>query len=326
MSTSDHAIICAYEFTKSGKGIPLEGHAVADMVRAQKLAWVHLDATHEETPKWLHTHINYIDNLIIDALLEEETRPRINEQKDGMLIILRGVNMHEGADPEDMISIRLWIDEHRIISTQKRHLMAIDDIRKALDNEHGPKNAADFLVMLINNLIQRMDQVIADLDSDTDEIEETILDTPELEDRHKIIDIRRRAIILKRYFTPQREVLNYLRSTNIRWLDQSHKRQLQENTDRMTRYIDDLDAIRERAQIVKDELANIIADRMNKNMYVLSVVAAIFLPLSFLTGLLGINVGGMPGADNKEAFWIVCGICATFIITLSIYFKRKKWL
>ena len=112
---------------------------------------------------------------------------------------------------------------------------------------------------------------------------------------------------------------------DIKWLDESHKRHLQEAYNHVTRYVEDLDAIRERAHIVKDELANMLADKLNRNMYVLSVIAAIFLPLGFLTGLLGINVGGIPGAENTSAFVIFCTILAIIVIAQIIVFKRFKW-
>ena len=83
--------------------------------------------------------------------------------------------------------------------------------------------------------------------------------------------------------------------------------------------------IRERAQVVKDELQNMLADRLNKNMYVLSVIAAIFLPLGFLTGLLGINVGGIPGADNSMSFLIFCGILTAIVVFQIWLFKKMKW-
>lgn len=103
-----------------------------------------------------------------------------------------------------------------------------------------------------------------------------------------------------------------------------HRRQLHENQDRLTRYVEDLDAVRERAQIVKDELANALTNKMNRNTYVLSIVAAIFLPLGFLTGLLGINVGGIPGVDNDAAFWVVSATCAGFVILLTVIFRWFK--
>lgn len=322
---SDH-ILCAYELDGTGRGIPLSGKDISHKLEATELAWVHLDARHEATRPWLEEHVSYLDPFILDALLAEETRPRIMEHKDGMLVILRGVNLNENAEPEDMISIRLWIDSHRIISTRQRKLRAVSDLRDRLDTGYGPKDAGDFLATLSARLFERMEPVILELDERTDTVEAEIIDTPDTKFRHEITDIRKMAIILRRYIAPQKDVLYHLKSTEQNWISTSNKRQIHESLDRVTRYIEDLDAIRERAQIVKDELANILADKMNKNMYVLSVVAAIFLPLGFLTGLLGINVGGMPGAENDVAFWIVCLLCLLSAGGLIGLFKLLKWI
>lgn len=319
-------ILFSYGFDGQGKGTHLEGQAIADTARSDRLAWVHMNARHADTRHWLRENASYLDDIILDALLADETRPRITEINDGLLMILRGVNLNEDARPEDMISIRIWIDPYRIITTQRRNSKAVGDIRELLENGNGPRNAADFLTLLTTRLFIRMEPTVLTLDERTDSVEEAVMDDPKIEERQEIIDIRKQAIILRRYLSPQRDAIANLRNTEIPWLDKIHKRQLQENFDRLSRYVEDLDAIRERAQIVKDELSNVMADKMNKNMYTLSVVAAIFLPLSFLTGLLGINVGGMPGAGNDGAFWIVCGICVTFMVVTATIFKRLKWV
>lgn len=319
-------ILCAYDFDHNGGGVSVPVDDIAHKVRTEGLSWVHLDINHEGTREWLTQNVDYIDTLIIDALLEGETYPRLTEHEDGMLIILRAVNHEKDDEPEDMISIRLWIDEHRIISTQRRNMKAIDDIKDKMKRGKGPKSAADFLILLVTQLFLRMESTLLDLNEHMDEIEEKILDKPDMTLRHNIIDLRRKAIILRRYIAPQRDVVAYLYNSDVPWIDTSHRRQLQESQDRIRRYIDDLDAIRERAQIVKDELANSIADRMNRNTYILSIVAAIFLPLTFLTGLLGSNVGGIPGSDSPAAFWIVLGICLFFATSLISFFKYMKWL
>ncbi len=100
---------------------------------------------------------------------------------------------------------------------------------------------------------------------------------------------------------------------------------MQESYDRLLRYIEDLDMARERAQIVKDELTNSLAEHMNRIMYLLSVTAAIFLPLGFLTGLLGVNVGGIPGSENTDAFWIFCAILIGLTILQSLIFRVLRW-
>ena len=319
-------VLCAYELNGSGKSIPLEGAAVAKTLQAKELGWVHLDANHPDTKSWLEENVLYLDDIILDALLVKETRPRISEYGNGALIILRGVNLNPDADEEDMISIRLWVDKNRIISTRLRKLKTIEDMRNKIQSNNAPIDSGDFLMTLCTLLFKNMEPIITELDERTDNIEEDILERPESVQRSEIIDIRKTAIMLRRYIAPQREVLSALRTTDLGWMDEKDKRHAQENFDRLSRYIEELDTVRERAQIIKEELSAIISDKMNKNMYMLSLVAAIFLPLGFLTGLLGINVGGMPGADNGAAFWLVVLLCIGSAVGIIALMKRLKWM
>ncbi|MEO0620574.1 MAG: CorA family divalent cation transporter, partial [Pseudomonadota bacterium] len=102
-------------------------------------------------------------------------------------------------------------------------------------------------------------------------------------------------------------------------------RELRFAADRMARYVEDLDALRERAQVIAEELANTLSQRLDRNLYVLSIVSAIFLPLGFLTGLLGINVGGVPGVESGAAFWVVtAGLAALGVGALAL-FRWLRW-
>jgi zinc transporter len=309
-----------------GSGTPLSAEEISDHIRDDGLAWIHLDARHPAARHWLETEISYLDPLIVDALLADETRPRLVELETGALMILRGVNLNADAQPEDMVSIRLWIDAHRIISVQRRPLKAVRDIQDRLAAGNGPRHSGDFAALLTARLFERMEPAMTDLGTALDDVEERVLDEPALSERQDIIALRRQAIIFRRYFAPQRDVIAQLRTMEFPWLDAQVKRRLQENLDRITRYLEDLDAIRERAQIVKDELANALADRMNKNLYMLSLVAAIFLPLGFLTGLMGINVGGIPGADGDHAFWVFSGMLTAIVAAEIALFRWMRWL
>lgn len=319
------SILLALTFDGKGKGTPLEGDAIAKTIKSKQLAWVHLDANHPDTKHWIEQETSYLDPYIADALLDDETRPRMTEIGNGILLILRGVNLNENADPEDMVSIRLWIDPHRIISVRRRKLKAVWDIEEKLRHGTGPKDAADFIAVLCDRLFERMEPTLAGLDDATDNLEEQLLESANSKLREEIVHIRKQAIIFRRYMAPQREAISQLRMTTLPWFNEKHKRHLQESLNHVTRYIEDLDAVRERAQIIKDELANMLADRLNKNMYVLSVIAAIFLPLGFLTGLLGINVGGIPGTEDANAFWIVNGLLVAIVLLQIFLFKKMKW-
>ena len=101
---------------------------------------------------------------------------------------------------------------------------------------------------------------------------------------------------------------------------------IEESINDLTRLIEELDMAIERAQIVYEEIANLISEQVNKRMYIMSVVAAIFLPLGFLTGLLGINVGGVPGTENPNAFFIFVALLVGLFVSLAGYFRYKGWI
>lgn len=325
MKHSDHILFSVLLDGKGGAA-PLEGEAIAKAIQDDALAWVHLDVNHVDTHDWLMCEVTCLDELIIDALVVEETRPRVEVFGDGVMVILRGVNLNEGAEPEDMVSVRLWVDAHRIISMRKRKLKAVLDVEGRLRKGKGPHNAGDFMVALISCLFLRMEPTLLELDDQMDAIEEEVIESPDISLRRKIIDVRKTTIMLRRYIAPQRDAIAALRDSQVSWLSDTHRRSLQENYNRLLRYVEDLDAVRERAQIVQDELNTSLADRLNKNMYILSVVAAIFLPLGFLTGLLGINVGGIPGAEDPNAFAQFAIGLAVLVMVQLFFFKWKKWI
>jgi zinc transporter len=318
-------IIFAYKFDKKGGAYPLKVDDISQEIKSKNLAWVHFELHNPKTRSWLENEVSYLDKFIVEALLADETRPRMTKIGDGVLLILRGVNLNEDAKPEDMVSIRLWIDKHRIISVRKRKLKAVLDIETKLLEGNGPKDAGEFLCALTARLFERMEPVLSDLEDTTDDIEEKVIESADKNLREDIISIRKQAIKFKRYMAPQRDAVGQLCIADIKWLDINHVRHLEEAHNHITRYVEDLDAIRDRAQIVKDELTNILADRLNKNMYVLSVIAAIFLPLGFLTGLLGVNVAGIPGAESPYAFNIFSLILSIIVFAQVVIFKIFKW-
>ena len=110
------------------------------------------------------------------------------------------------------------------------------------------------------------------------------------------------------------------------WLTDSEAHELREEADRITRYLEDLELARERTMVLREEFLGQLAQEQNSRMYVLSVVAAVFLPLTFITGLLGMNVGGLPGLDNPKGF--VGSVIAMLVaaVALVALFRSKKWL
>ncbi|MDX1776331.1 MAG: CorA family divalent cation transporter, partial [Desulfobulbales bacterium] len=167
---------------------------------------------------------------------------------------------------------------------------------------------------------------IDDLEDQVADLEDQVLTAESRQLRSQLADLRRQAISLRRYLAPQREALSRLLTEKISWLDDAARIRLREVSDQLARYLEDLDEARDRAAVTQEELVNRLSEQMNNKMYLLSIVAAIFLPLGFLTGLLGINVGGIPGAESNLGFVVFIILLIVVVIFQIWYFKKKKWL
>ncbi len=287
--------------------------------------WVHLDRTGTDSQHWLQEKSG-LNPIVAEALLEEETRPRIMVLDDSLFLTLRGVNLNPGAEPDDMISIRLYIEANRVITVRHRLLKTIQDIRSSLAANNGPQNPGEFLTVLVDQLMERMAPVVRQLDEEIDDVEEQIIGQATYQLRSQLGILRRQVISFRRYISPQREVIAHLHLAQLTWLSPTQRARIREVADHTVRYVEDLDAARDRMGVMQEELTNKLSEQMNKTMYILTVLAGIFLPITFVTGLLGINVGGIPGSEDPWAFTTVCLTLTSAGVLLVGIFRWLKWL
>lgn len=324
-SPAPQGFLHAYLLDGSGAGRPLSWKEVAAWQPDHGVLWLHMDYTAPAVQQWLE-NASGLDPLAVEALLSEETRPRATALGEGLLMALRGVNTNPGADPEDMVAIRLWIDRYRIVSTRRRDLLSVHDLTALLDAGKGPADAAEFLVDLTDHLVARMDDTVDQFEDRAADLEDRILSAESAKLRNELADLRRQTIALRRYLAPQRDALTRLLLEKVAWLDDQNRLRLREVADRLIRHVENLDAVRERATVTQEELANRLSEHLNKRIYLLSVVAAIFLPLSFLTGLFGVNLGGIPGSNNPHAFKEFLALLVVVVLIQMWIFKKDRWL
>ena len=324
MSEED-GLVCAFHQGPDGTWSEIGWPEVNAWKPGDGFIWVHIDFAGKKAGQYLKDD-EHLDDLVVQAMLAQESRPRVVAIDDCLLINLRGVNLNPGANADDMVSIRLWASEDRIISSRHRKIMAINDIREDISANRGPQSPGDFVVELSTRLIDRMSDVIVRLNETEDELESLVVTGVRKNIRHQIAEIRKESIKLRRYLAPQREALNRLQSEPVPWMNANQYSRLREVSDRLIRYVEDLDAVRERAAVIQDEVMNRFSEEMNRNTYVFAIVATVLLPLGFLTGLLGINVDGMPGSvETPWAFGAVVAICVVFVIVELFIMKLLKW-
>ncbi|MBQ4856731.1 zinc transporter ZntB [Pseudoalteromonas sp. MMG007] len=292
---------------------------------SQGKLWIHMDYSQKEAVAWLKSQ-SHLTEFELDSLIADETRPRITPTTNGHMLFLRGVNLNPAQSPEDMVSIRLFISESVVITTRKRRLLSIQDILELFNINKGPCSISELVCTITHKLTSRMQTVIDSLDETLDEFEEEIDEPSKKFDNQGLSQLRRQTIALKRYLKPQKDALSSMVNKHYPWLLDDDKAKLNETTNLLIRYLEELDSSIERAQIIQQTITNQVSEQLNQRMYVMSVVAALFLPLGFLTGLLGVNVGGIPGTENPYAFSAFVIFLIVLTGGIAVYFKNKKWL
>ena len=290
-----------------------------------EVLWVHVCRNDPEVARWLQDDLA-IPEPTVEMLVSDSTRPRAFAEGDALVATLRGINFNPGAEPEDMIALQLWSDGTRVVTLRRRRLQSPRDLLAAIDRGEGARDAGRIITDLIEAMIGRMSRSIVDMNEEIDRLEEADPASEAERILGKVADIRRNCLGLKRHMAPQHEALETIGRTALPWFDEADRREITESIDRLRRYLDDIDISKESALVLQDDIRGHADARSQKTNYLLTLVAAIFLPLGFLTGLLGINVGGVPGVQDSHAFWVVVALCGAIMAMQVVLFWKWKWL
>lgn len=289
-----------------------------------EVLWLHIDRTVEGVQEWLEGI--GVPEPTAEFLIGNDKRPRAFRDGHTLVANLRGINFNPGAQPEDMIAFQIWADGPRVFTFRRRRLQSPRDVLAALDAGRGPHDAGQVITQLIEAVVSRMSVSIVDMNDAIDDMERAGASGETGEMLDKIAIIRRNSLGLQRHMAPQHEALEAIASDAPDWFEADDRREISESVDRLRRYVEDINISKESAMMLQDDVRARALARSERTNYLLTIVAAIFLPLGFITGLLGINVGGMPGVEDGDAFWIVTGLCGAILIAQVILFWKWKWL
>ncbi len=313
-------IIFGYAWTKDGI-VPVDSFAAAP---DKGFVWLHLDRNEPETQAYLEK-ASRLPAMVTKELLSPETRPRLLPYEGGVFICLRGLNLHHEQKTQDMIVLHLWVEEHRMMTMQSNEHSTIEAMHNKILHQKAPAKMDELLLAIITDMTVNISETIADMIDRVDELEDHLLDFEQQEIRSTLVIVRRQVIQIQRYLLPQSDVLFALLSTPFPWMRENQRLFLRENQEKLLRGMDELEMIRERAMLIQEEIMSQHQEAMNRTVYLLSVAGAIFLPLTFLTGLFGINVGGIPGAQDGRAFvWFALTMLLVGVLEY-LFLKRRHW-
>ncbi len=289
--------------------------------------WLHFNLVDSRSRTWI-ADCDRIPQVARDLLLATDPHIQLELVEDGCMGVLGDLYYEFDADPDRLGFLRIYVDRYCAISVREKPLKAIDLLRRnLLDRPEIIESPMDLLVHLLVNLNSMFDRIVDDIKEVVEDIEDQILKDNFSVDSGKFSRIRRLLARLRRHFSANSQVLSQRLIPQLpSWCSEIEEAELHRNLDRLRAIVQDLELVQERARLVQEELASKLQETVNRNLYVLSIVTTIFLPITLITGIFGMNVGGIPWTQDSLGFlWSTL----LMILTLAIVFmvlKRQKFL
>ncbi|HWH17194.1 MAG TPA: CorA family divalent cation transporter [Allosphingosinicella sp.] len=285
--------------------------------------WLHIEGG-SESDLALIKGVNGVPEVAAYALVATETRPRCDVIEDGALINLRGPGEVETDDSDRLVSIRMWARQGRVHSVTRRPLAATRAVTAQMEagQIHDP---GDLVAAFARAISKQLDPQVAALGDELDDCETGLEPSNVYRFRSRIARIRSEAIAFRRFVSPDRDALNTLAHLPFEWLAEEDRVHIREAADRFARMTEELEAVRERAALLHEQLTDLRGETIETRALLISIVALIFLPLTFITGLWGMNVP-VPGTEDENAFAIIVSACIAVALLIGAYFARIHWL
>lgn len=288
------------------------------------LVWVHLNETAEHAQAWLRDEAR-LAPYVVEALTAFETRPRCEQFDRGALLNLRGRSDEELTATDPLASVRIWAVKGHVFSVTRSHLVATDAVEEAVKRGGQVRDPGDLIAAFATAITSDLDPVVAELGDSLDDCEEQLAADNIFELRRSVTRVRVAAIGYRRFLQPQRAALEKLAGLPGDWLQDDDRQHLNTAADRAARMAEELESIRERSGVMHETLTDLRAEQIDSRSLLISVAALIFLPLTFITGLYGMNVKGLPGAESPYAFDLIVLACVVISVGVLGWFAVRHW-
>ncbi len=263
-----------------------------------------------------------LEHSDIDDLLNREVQPHCHVRSKGAFIAINVFNELPKQESGDMDCAQIWVDSKRLICIWHDPLDVFQNLVRGFQSRVPPSSTAEFWARLVLAIADRAEEMMEALQDRIDHLEDVVLETGDHPWESELAQVRRLATIIRRSMLVHLDILRNFEIENFDWVDRINKRRVCEAGDRALRIAEEMDAIRERAEIVHDQIMYKRSENINRYMLMMAAIAVVFLPLTFITGLLGINVGGIPGSHDPVAFTVVTGLLVFFGLIL---FAIVRW-
>lgn len=322
-------LICGYVFMPQGQARLLEPAAAAEWLqRPEKppgeFIWLHFNLANAGTEKWMHQHLD-LPPAFYEALHEGTRSTRIDDAGRQLVAVLNDVLFDFSFDAADISTLWLSVDEHHVVTARSRPLRSVDRLREAVKRGENLHSPAELLIHLLRDEADVLIQIVRDLANRIDSIEDSLLLNRLDKGRSHLGSHRRLLIRLQRLLAPEPSALFRLLNRPPAWMAENDVLELRQSTEEFSNVLSDMTALQERIKLLQEEIAAQINEQDNRSLFVLTTVSVLALPINIIAGLFGMNVGGIPLAEDSAGFWVVVAIVASFtVIAGRFMFSRRR--
>ncbi len=310
-----------------GGAEPLSGDQLNDLPTTKRPVWVHLNLSDPWASRWIEERTELSTWVKENLTNLDISEPHMRIRQDSVLLVLRTVNIMPGSEPDDLVFLRLYATDKILISTRLHPAINFEDMNEQFADKDGPKDMNGLILSILENTLDGVSDSIVGIENQVDALEEKIIvnDMPE-NTYQQLSELLRQVIVIRRFMAPEREAVGNLIRHGAAWFTIDMERGLRDNFDWIQRIIEDIDLLEKRIRVNQDALKNRDDKKVQQNMYMLSVIAGIFLPLSFLASVFGMNLEGIPLESHPYGFLAVSLFMVLVGGVVLFVFRKLKWI
>lgn len=291
------------------------------------LLWVDIEDTANEDVQFLTDVFHFHPLAVADCVSKNIHSPKIDQFEDHLFIIVHGINYHIESDVVETTELALFLGKNYVVTS---HDVPMKSVTSAMERLHvngrhmrweADMLAHDILDALVNNIMP----IIDELDQKCSDIESEVIEHPKKETLSSIMQLKRSILALNRVMSPQRELVNSLARGDYPLISKRAHIYYRNIYDHLVRIEMLTQGIRDLTDSVLATHLSSVSNRMNDVMKVLTIFASIFIPLTFIAGVYGMNFANMPELQWQYGYFAIWGVMVLVAISLVVFFKKRKW-
>ncbi|MHB1346208.1 MAG: magnesium/cobalt transporter CorA [Candidatus Humimicrobiaceae bacterium] len=294
----------------------------------QTITWINIDGIHEvEIMRKLGDCFGF-HPLILEDILNTQQRPKIEDFNDYIYIVFKTMDYNIKTNQIILDQVSIILGKHYVISLQEQPLDIYEPIRKRIKNDKSRirNEGSDYLAyLLIDSIIDNYFSVLEKIGEKIEHVENKLVTSPTQKTLKTIYDLKRNMLYMRKSTWPLREIISRLERGEISLISDNTKIYVRDIYDHIIQVIDTIETFRDMLSGMIDIYLSSMSHRLNEVMKILTIISTIFIPITFIASIYGMNFRFMPEISWKWSYIIVWAVILFIIIYMVIYFKRKKW-